>query len=265
VVSYEHLPRFTDRSSQFRQDAAGRWHPVSSKSGAGDGAVSKEKARAYQEDLLAYARTDEARGLFRARLSQWQELRGMLNTGDGAALESKLKQLLTDSPNDPYTEALVRDLIEASQRTLLSEKSPLLTPGSVGLSEIATASGSTSNKNLLIKKYPEWAKILENPETGIASLVAKNEWGTLGAITDVIVDPEFNKLLCTQLGKIPPTAESRAFIQMLIEKGDQSTLRDLAEHTFRQPHTAEMKDLLRLVIEKGDQDTLQYLAVHTLQ
>jgi len=94
VVSYEHLPRFTDRSSHFRQDTAGRWHPVSPKSAAGDGTVSRERARAYQEDLLAFARTNEAQAHFKARFSQWREMRGMLDAGDGAGLEVKLRELL---------------------------------------------------------------------------------------------------------------------------------------------------------------------------
>src|SRR5690606_2035934 len=50
IVSYEHMPRYTDRSSKIEFES-GRLHAISPTNGANDGTVSKEIAIKHMEDL----------------------------------------------------------------------------------------------------------------------------------------------------------------------------------------------------------------------
>jgi len=294
IISYEHMPRYTDRSTVFVKHE-GVMQPLSQKNSSSDGTVSKDKALAYMEDLLSYVGEKETQELLSKRRHQWKRLRESTSP-DQATKE--LKALLESSPQDPFVEAMVRDFVEIHQRTVESgPSSPTLASlsvASVGLNPVSDGAGQ-SNKNLLIKKYPEWASVLENPETGIASLLQKEEFGKLGAITDTIKDDEYIQVLCKLIGNKPPSPKVRKLVQTLIEKGDDYThfslalntfpqpqsawmkdelellietgnsfaLKTIGAHVFSSPHTAEMKDLLKLLISKADEGTLENLARNT--
>jgi len=263
IVSYEHMPRYTDRSTRF-VNHQGVWEPISPTDSASDGTVSKSTAIAYMEDLLSYASEKETQELLTKRRNQWRQMKETASADSAEAIK-ELKKLLESNPQDAFVEAMVRDFVETHQ--LSNESSPsLLTVESVGLKIVALPSGgqsaSLSNKNMLISKYPAWASVLEDPETGIKTLIEKQEFGTLGAITDTITDTEFTRILTKSLGAAKPTAGVRQFIRMLIEKGDGEMLENLALHTFPQSNTADMKDLLKLLIEKGGSKALSSLGYH---
>jgi len=261
VISYEHMPRYTDRSIGFVK-IQGTWQALSPLHSSIDGAVSKEKALAFMEDLLSYASEKETQDLLTKRRSQWKRLHEVASSEQAI---QELKALLTANPQDLFAEALARDFVESQQR--LGDKSfSKLTVEQVGLEPVLESGSHQSNKNQLIKKYPEWAPILMDPWSGIKSLVEKQEFGKLGAIVDTIQDYEFTEALTQTLGnsmddpKLLPGVKK--FVQMLIEKGDALTLSKLATHVFSQPQAAGMKDLLRPLIEKCDVYTLENLADH---
>jgi len=289
IVSYEHMPRYTDRSTTFAK-YQGTWQPISLLSSQSDGAVSKDKALAHMEDLLSYTSEKETQGLLSKRRLQWKRLREAKSTDE---MTQEIKSLLEAAPQDPFAEALVRDFAEIHE--LRGENAaPLPDLEKLGLKSVNSATGYQSNKNHLIKKYPEWASVLEDPQTGISDLILKEEFGKLGAIMDTIKDEEFIQILSTALGKAPQSAKVRQFVKMLIEKndpmirqtvstflfrepesvwlkdelrhlieiGDEFVLRSLAASVFSRPHTKEMGDLLAMLIEKADSETLRFVSEH---
>lgn len=52
IISYEHMPRYADRSSRYFF-SEGRYHPISPLGGSSDGSVSKEKSFPYIQDIKA--------------------------------------------------------------------------------------------------------------------------------------------------------------------------------------------------------------------
>lgn len=254
IISYEYLPRFSARSDRFLK-VDNLWQPYSPKYSNGDGKVSKQKGLAYMEDLIFTAQQPEARALIVERRAEWKKLLELSAAGDKAAVLSFLKNLLTSHPEDRYIESMVRDFIDMSETGHLPTPKPLkINVESVGLKRVFSNSIG-SNKNALIQKYPEWAPILEDPETEIKKLIQNNEFGKLGALTDAIHDAEFLEILCETLGNTTPSNLTRAFVRMIIEKGDVKTLNALADFTFSLPKSASMREELELLIKKAHWST----------
>jgi hypothetical protein len=205
IIDYEHMPRYTQRSDQF-QRIGGRWEAVSTPEAKMDGAVSKPLARAYMQDLLAYLERPEARALFRKRRATWRGLRKMLERGNYEELTKRLAKLVATS--DPMQTAIVRDFLDWAPDGVKW--------GETGLKPIASAAFSP-NKFMLIKQYPSWAPILKDPGPGIAQLLAAGDWTTLGAITDVLVDDEFDRLLMKALFEGEMTPRKISFLENILE------------------------------------------------
>jgi hypothetical protein len=264
ILSFEHMPHFTDRSDRFAR-VGNHWEPMSRVGGETEGLVSQEEAQLYQEDMLEYARTEETKQLLTKRRGQWKALKALSQASELTAemLEAELKAMLrTAVAQDPFVAASVRDFLDL-RATNLPGGPPQVTPQVLGLTRDIWSSGG-SNKNELIQMYPEWASVLEHPYAEIPKLLQSDEWGKLGAMIDVVKDIEFTRALTQSLGTVASPAKAiKPFIKLLIEKGDAQLLQELAVNTFSQPHAAEMKDLLRLVIEKGDARTLHKLALYT--
>jgi hypothetical protein len=255
IISYEHLSRFTDRSTQFEK-VADRWEAMSPLGigGPRDGSTSKKHSHTYREDLKAYFLEPQNEKLFGEREKQWNKLRALseLNNAKRGKIVAELKAILKSG--DPSAEAIVRDYVEL-QTTNLEPEAVEVHLSELGLHEIFVEKKNQSNKNKLIKKYPEWAPILEDPEVQIGKLIENGEWGKLGAIVDAIYDQEFTLLLAKELGKQPVTPVVKKFIEVLIEKGGANTHETLAAEVFSKAHGKEMPDLLRMLIEKGNAAT----------
>jgi hypothetical protein len=260
IISYEHMPRYTDRSDRFFQ-VEGQWQPLSSIQSWSDGSVSKEKAQAYLEDLLFESQKPEFDTLFQERRKLWRDLNNLTTKAEA---QSFISELLKRHPKDPFIESVVRDYLETVSIHLIEKSEIVPKLSELGLAEVKRGSSGalSSNKNELIKKHPQWAKILQDPETQIKLLVQSENFETLGPITDAIQDVEVDLIVYKNLGG-KDSPKTRKFIQAMIEKGDQKVLSNLANYTFAQPHTAQMEDLIRLVIEKGDQNVLLKLAGYT--
>ncbi len=265
IISYEHLPRWTDRSTQFAS-VGGKWQPLSRIRREVDGIVNPELAKKYMEDLLFEAEKPSSKELLVTRRAQWAKVRETAREGDAGRLRQELRALLAahraPNPDSRFIEAMVRDVVDMAQKKQLpGAKAIALTVEELGLTPVKA--GLRATKMELIEKYPEWAHVLQNPETEIEALVKNGEFGKLGAITDVVNDHEFFTILTRSLAKHASQKGVREYIQMLIEKDDQGILRFLASNTFSRSETAGMADLLRLLIEKGDSETLQTLARET--
>ena len=261
IVSYEHMPRYTDRSSGYKL-INGTYHPMSPIDGASDGSVSKEKSKAFMKDLIASWNNPQVRAQFQYEREQARWFHQALQSGSEDA-KSQIKERLQieNKSVQQMAEAQVRDFFEVTKNTQEQYK---LSPEDLGLRRIMPSQNqASSKKNELIKKFPEWAPVLENPDDKIPELFKKNNWQMIGNLIDANVDVEINKILVKNLYAAPATGIKKDLQVLMIEKADTETLRSLAEYTFSQPHTKEMGDLLKLVIEKADAETLRYLAEYT--
>ncbi|OFZ26256.1 MAG: hypothetical protein A2381_09105 [Bdellovibrionales bacterium RIFOXYB1_FULL_37_110] len=262
IIDYEHMPRFTDRSTRFELKE-GKWHPISPiKSSGSDGEVSKSLGIKYAEDLKNYLESDEAKNLMQKRRALWKDLLDISKKNDKDALIAKLKTIITDKELGPYGEAMARDLIEASSKNHLGSSQNLLL-SDIGLEEIKSTLGN-SNKKKIIEKFPQWKELLEDPETGISKLLMNKDLTTLGKIIDVVDDHEFFMILSKKIGEYD-TSETRAIIQLMIDKNKTSLL---SQQTFKNPATSQMKDLyiktINKIVEDGKISALDYFIEYTL-
>jgi len=254
IVSYEHMPRYTDRSNQFSFQG-GLHHPVSAIGGAADGTVSKEQALRYMEDLRATWQRDEAKLQAEEMRELFRSAKALLVEGDDSAKE-KIKDEL--AKNDGLFEASVRDLMGARLNAGLSIT---VQPENLGLKN--TTPSGYSKKLQYIEKYPQWKSILEDPVVQMPEVFKKKSWQLIGNLIDANIDAEIQQSLLEHLFSAPAQGLKKDLQKSVIEKGDQQVLGWLAQNTFSQDHTKDMTDLLRLVIEKGDQEVLRRLSADT--
>ncbi len=167
--------------------------------------------------------------------------------------------------NQPFKTAQARDYLETLRLHYPEVFHRIsIQDADIGLKPVSTHFVG-SNKLELITKYPKWKKILQDPETEIKNLVDTQDLQTLGSILDVVNDDEITRIAITNLSrdftKDPPyQAKIRSLIQVLIEKGNKDVLTSLAVFTFSQPHSKDWTNELKQVIEKGDQSVLKDLA-----
>lgn len=257
IIGYEHMPRYTDRSSKF-EFRQGQWHPVSTAvNSSHDGQVSKDLAQKYMEDLKLYFESNTASEIFKKRRSFWKNTFAQPKE----SLTEYLKKLMANATDvdKKIIQSSILDINEMAKDKLNLEE--------FGLKKIInSASMASSNKNELIKKFPEWKSILEDPENGIKKLFENNDLATLGKIIDTVKDKEIN-IIISKLAGSSDTTFNRNVIDVLILKKDISTLQYLAMDTFSQPHTKDMTELIaatiKAAVELKDVGTLQNLARYT--
>ncbi|MDX9732443.1 MAG: hypothetical protein RBT63_11780 [Bdellovibrionales bacterium] len=94
IVSYEHMPRYTDRSNGFVQ-TNGRWVPISPKQGQEDGSVNKQIATRYQQDLAEFWNQSETRAVFEDRRQLYRDIYSVAE--DQERLTERLRRLISMS------------------------------------------------------------------------------------------------------------------------------------------------------------------------
>jgi hypothetical protein len=256
IIDYEHMPRYTDRSTGF-QFVNGRWEPMGAVAGMSDGKTSKAQAKIYMEDMAAYLAKPTTKDLFRARRELWRELKKLQAAGDLAGLKQRLISLA--KTERPYGEAIVRDFLDATRGPISILE--------LGLRPDRGADSSSFNKKAaLIAEMPEWQPILEDPETGIKDLIAKGDFSTLGAINDVIKSYEFHTLLAQGLADAEPLTKARAFLDSLIMHGSRDARMSLGTHFFTNPNSLRFgPDPVRKFIETTEISDLPQLAKALVQ
>ncbi len=114
IVSYEHMPRYTDRSDRFHFDGT-RWHPTSPTGSSKDGQVNPEKALKFQEDLSLFWQNDETKKVFNQRRALYQWLNQEFKAGN---IVSAITQMISsDAVKLSIPDILMLDLDD----TLLKE------------------------------------------------------------------------------------------------------------------------------------------------
>lgn len=290
IVSYEHIPRYTDRSTLFAL-VQNNLHPISpTNNSATDGVVSKTVAIQYMQDLKAFYEAPSTKELIQTIRNEVRDLKHLLTDGTEKSKEL-IKQKLQKDDNSKHIkiyEALARDIVESQFNAQLDLK---ITLEDLSLKKTYDApSALGSKKNQLIKKYPEWTPVLEDPVTQIKKLFIDNNWQMIGNLIDADVDNEINRIIIKSLYDNNATGIKKKYQILMIEKGSKATLVDVVSHhgiltpdltkliiernephalqllavrIFSNPNSIHMRDLIKLTIEKGDQSVLRALAVHT--
>jgi hypothetical protein len=264
IISYEHMPRYTDRSTGF-EHARGRWEaksPVKESNGV-DGTVSKSLARAYMEDLRAWLERPEIRRYARQKAAFYRKLRNHLDEG---RIE-EARALLLRIASKEEREAVVRDVIEIQQRNLPhSLKNARLSLDDFKLAPI-TATEHGSNKLALMTTHPQWKNVLSEPAMELVALFAKKDYATIGALVDAVHDSEFEMYLYKFLGgwefnshdhyleqQSPKnatkviSAEKRKLIRAIIESKNERQIENLLRHTFIGPVGEVLEDEIKMIL-----------------
>ncbi len=245
LLSYEHMAHYTFRSSGFRK-INGLLVPIGSDDR--DGKVSRARALAYMEDLAQYSTEPQTIALIQHRRAIWRSLYQAAKAGD-LQLEKVIKDMLaggSDPAENYFRKAYVKDFLEAWNKNL-NPKQPF-DPERVGLAPFDLI---RTNEVLVRSLYPEYSKLLDDPEKGIERLIQIKDWKTLELMTDSLRDREgaFTQALAKSL----PAAgsEGRDFARRLIFRGDSYWLRPLALFTFSDRRTVEWTYELRELIERS--------------
>lgn len=262
IVNYEYLPRFTDRARVF-DTIDGVIEPMSLK-GTGessDGTVDKILAAKYMEDIKFYWSNNKGiqQDFYEERDTVKKIIQLLISTHLSKTVRiSELKALIQES--NKY-EAIVRDILDADDKSI--QLNIDINEDELGLITKRPGMSTVMEIPELIRRYPAWKSLFDNPEKQITNLFSQGDVQTIGAILDSVNNFEVRSILLKQLGlDHGPQMNFRLqkIIRTLIVKSDPVVLRALAEHVFSQPHSAEMKDLLKLLIEKGDQSVLRAIA-----
>lgn len=257
IVSYEHMPRYTDRSVRFVY-AHGRYHAVSDIHGGGDGSVSKQRAIRYMQDLAATWGQPETQDLFKNERLQAARLRKVFEYDNKAAAIEEIRLMSNEAASKNLFESLVRDFIEAQDVAGFSLK---LSIGEIGLKSIENKrSNAVPKKEMFIEKFPDWAPILENPDTEIPKLFQQQKWQMIGNLIDANVDAEINLLLAQSLFDAPATGIKHEMQLLLIESGGKEVLEHLVKNVFTQPYSQGMGALVERVILNSSELLLDQLA-----
>jgi hypothetical protein len=271
VIDYEHMPRFTYRSTRFEKHGEA-WVPAGDKGIDPDGSVNQIQARAYMEDLKEFA--IQNKNHFLNRVQEWSHLFSKAHEAHQTPEyeREKLRKGLEDELRDevktknPIKISKVRDFLETLRLHYPDISSSLVVSESdLGLDPITRH--RIPNKLDLIKKYPQWKTILQNPPTEIKKLVDNQDIQTLGSLLDVAHNKEVNTIAIEQLSQdfskdLHYQSKVKGLITALIEKGDPNTLRLLARYTFSAPHSKGWIKQLDELIQKADQDVLETLAMN---
>jgi hypothetical protein len=259
IVTYEHMPRYTDRSTQYVL-SEGHYHPISPTVHAMDGEVSKEKSLLFMQDLKAEWQKPETKARYLAERAQFDEIKNVLSNPDQNTKQEVKAELekLKDTAEGRLFEAQVRDFLEARSNAGIASHVML---EELGL-EARFLTDQALKKNDLVKKFPEWAAVLDKPKVEIPKLFQEKNWQMIGNLMDLNVGSEFNYLLIQSLYNEAATGVKKDLQILMIEKADPVTLTQIAM-SFDKPYAKDMKDLIKLVMEKGGPRKIFLLASGT--
>lgn len=253
IVNYEHMARYTDRSTRFSFEN-GRWEALSPIEGEGDGSVSKSQGVKFMAGFKAALQWEGGR--FQQKVEKIRSVLSLLSQ-QNAENTMQLKSLLTSEEKN-FIEAVVRDAIEA-KRNIEWEIAYELSDLDLDKVGDERARSLNSKKNALIKKFPEWAPFLEDPEAKIPQLVQQKNWTLLAQLLDANVDGEINFILMKRLFATPGTGEQRS-LQMAAIAKKQAKLTEQIITSIPVGQAYQFDYALAKLIESSGADSQRLLA-----
>ncbi|NBU19868.1 hypothetical protein EBS43_00425 [bacterium] len=259
IISYENLPHFTHRSSDFLE-IGGRWEPIADTTEAIlDGKVSPASALAQMEDLKSYALDASTQSLFHDRINLWQALRSMLDGGHTIGLHTALKAMAQDS--DPFISLMVRDFLETIQRNDSELMPRLPSSDELGIIEIKDTSEILSNKLQLMIDNAIWNKILSDPNQEILRIALSGDLSLLYELSRVIHDEEIQEIISNVISIF----DLRPLLKFIIALDEPHWLAHLAKNSFRRASSVTWRGELRAIILRGNPEAWSNLATYAFQ
>ncbi len=233
IVKYEHLPRYTNRSNDFRKITQdGPWEAISTKSDA-DGRVDRIKAVDMMQDLKHYGEQESTRNLFQKLRQTWLDLYalGMTNSR-----EHIREDLISSLQKGNISQAEAADFIDYLNKRRMNPIS--LTEQDIGLKAVLTGTGGYSNLEVVFEAYPEWEKLFDNLEFNLASMFTNGTLSELNLMVDNIYDTQFEKTLVRVLDQNPNQTKVNAVLDLLSKK--PLYLTQLIENFYNAPKNIDL-------------------------
>ena len=296
IASYENMPRYTHRSSEYAF-SGGVWHPVSPVGHRlNDDTVDKNQSIEFMKDFVHSWNNPTTRARFKFEREQAKWIKSALANGSEQAMAEMRERLLSNNKSEAlHFESQIRDFIDMEKN--LGSKFKVGLP-ELGL-RVKTWQSGVSKKNELINKFPEWKVVLEDPANGIPKLFEAGNWQMIANLIDAQVDSQIDRLILKSLFDGPATGikkklqlsflettpienleytaqsylKQRAFIESVdfrqylepvVKRGDANVMSTLADYIFPHSQTQGMEDLITRAIEKSNPDALSSFAQATL-
>lgn len=161
IIALEHIAHETERSDRFLL-IDGRWHPTSLKGAASDGGVSPEKAKRFQEDLLAFSQGPEARKRLADRRKVWKEIRKLHDNNDKAGLIRYFSDLRKKNPGEEWPDTLARDYLNLLETNLKDSPLSRMTSAELGISKILDFHAARLAQ--IEKTHPALSELINEPD-----------------------------------------------------------------------------------------------------
>ncbi len=264
IVNYEHLARFSDRSSRFFL-LDGKYHPISpTHNKTIDGVVSKSLNLRYMSDLKKQWENEVTKKRFALERKQITDLIEVLTRANPDDI-SNLKSILLKTKNTHEGLILESQIIDILDARSLIGIDIQIDPSQFGI-HFQNKKDITVNskKNEYILNFPDWAPILKNPDDEIPKLFDEKNWQMIGNLIDADIDYEINRLLALYLFGSPKIDIKTDLQKVFIENASQEKLAMLAFEISKNPDAVLFKKTLIEIIERSDQKTLAHIARNVL-
>ena len=249
---YEHMPRYTDRSTKF-QLIQGSYHAVSKKGTSRDGVVSKEMSYHYMQDLKYFwsLNTTQQRFIFERERFNW--LKSVAQSSEAERLiKVELSKVQGDMEREIF-EAHIKDFIEHQkihyQRRLNFNK---IRPRKKFQSR---RSLNKANNLIRIEGFGSFQVAQE------VSASLPSPWDKLSDLLDTRDLTEVEKGKIQDLfGPQSSLAQDQRRQAQYLNQASNDVLLYLARYIFDKPHTQSWSSLVRILVERGSSDVLVELA-----
>jgi hypothetical protein len=262
IANYEHMPRYTERSNKYVH-VNGRYHPMSpmvADRSEEDGAVSKTESLRYMRDLKSEWQKDSTKANFQAERNRFKRIKNVLMdpTKKGAvALKTWLQKASVLQART--MEAQIRDVfeIQANARFNLSARLEDLE-----LEPITENSAKKASVSDLIKKFPEWASVLSDPESEIPELFNKKDWQMIGNLIDAQLPSHILEVLADSLFAAPTKGVKKSLKMLFVQNVKPEFISYIATLSFKGLSFKDTTDILTIMIERGDTWSLKVIKAY---
>jgi hypothetical protein len=252
MMTYENLPRYTDRSTSFAK-VDGHWQPMHAfDSSHQEGIAAKDQARLYMEDIHAYGLKNETQNLYQTRKKLWTHFRKIADDTSlsKSQLVDHLQAILKRSNGDLSIEAAVKDFLDLKETNFTEGPRVFGSDlGFQGWNANPRAAILEEKTEQAMRRYPKWAKVIEDPNLEFATMIRKHQFSKINAITAAVSDDELTTALAKQLGKAEPTGALKNYLRAQIKKPNFSLLK-FEKFTFNERNSAQLADELKLLKSK---------------
>jgi hypothetical protein len=262
IIDYEHLPRYTDRSTSYVL-IDGHYHPISPKiSNSADGEVSKSQAKVQMADLAAHWKNPKTQESYKALRKEIRDVINLTTTKTSTEILNALASKLENAPEAKYhqAEAILRDVLDSAHTTGIKV--------TVDLHQLGLENGDRFRDVLLegvaMTKHPELQKALENPEKGVKELIAKKDLKSLQLLLNLKVEGNLRDQIVEGIFAKPGTGELLKLQLSLVESADTKRLVHLSSYFFSEFPIAKTLPLYEAAVYRADPGVLSMMTYSAL-